>query len=61
MKKNQLIIFAYLFSISTLFAQNTEVWDLKRCIEYAQQENLQVAQSQWNGLYWRTDGRRRLF
>ncbi len=48
MKKNQLIILAYFLLTSSLFAQNAEVWDLKHCIEYAQQENLQVAQSQWN-------------
>lgn len=48
MKKNQLIIGLSFLLINSTFAQNNEIWDLKRCIEYAQQENLQVAQSQWN-------------
>ncbi len=48
MKKNQLIIGLSFLLTQSISAQNSEIWDLKRCIEYAQQENLQVAQSQWN-------------
>lgn len=48
MQKITLLTFLYFFINSPLNAQSTEVWDLKRCIEYAQQENLQVAQSQWS-------------
>lgn len=47
MQKNKQFLFIYLLAASPLFAQNPEIWDLKHCIEYAQQENLQVAQSQW--------------
>jgi outer membrane protein len=45
MKYLSLLLVVFVISVQLLSAQNTEKWDLRKCVEYAMKNNLSVKQA----------------